>query len=188
LGGYPVNESFSLNAIQQSDGTIIPSSVSTLNSYSAVFSLSKTQGTLKVQADFPLNPVILSPGSSDLVFSQFVLYPPPVFLSQNSNPIPYWFRTQVKLKADPLDNDQSVPRISHIWDALIEFTMAALFVRTRQLAKADNREQKAIQHIQAAVNVEKNQSESRQQVIPVIYEQGSYIDRGSVVSSTYPFG
>ena len=54
----------------------------------------------------------------------------------------------------------SVPRISHIWDALIEFTLSSLYTRARNLTKADSREQKAIQHVQAAVNVEKNQSES----------------------------
>ena len=49
-------------------------------------------------------------------------------------------------------------------DALTEFVLAAMYKKTRQLAKADNCEQKAIAHIQAAVQIEKNQSEMRQQV------------------------
>jgi hypothetical protein len=100
-------------------------------------------------------------------------------------------QTQVKLKADALDNDMSVPRISHIWDALIEFTLSALYTRARQLTKADAREQKAIQHVQAAVNVEKNQSENRQQVVPTMYESGDYLGyygTGTYVTSAYPFG
>ena len=42
--------------------------------------------------------------------------------------------------------------------------------------------------MQAAVNVEKNQSENRQQVIPVIYDQGDYLGAGVGVSSSFPFG
>jgi hypothetical protein len=186
--GYPVNEEFVLCATQAAGGPIIPSSISTANTYSMVFSLSKTGGTLNVQADLPAQPVVLSSGTGELVFSQFVLYPPPVFLDSNGNAIPYWFRTQFKLKADTLDNDMSVPRISHIWDALIEHTLAALYTRTRQLAKADAREAKAQAHVQAAVNVEKNQAEHFQQVVPVIYETGSYQDREKSVSSAFPFG
>jgi hypothetical protein len=188
LSGNPVNEEFIINAAEQADGTIVPMSISTINSYSVVFSLSKTEGVVKVQADFPVNPVVLSQGNSELVFSQFVLYPAPIFIDQNNNPISYWFRTQVKQKADTLDNDQSVPRISHIWDALIEFTLSSLYTRARQLAKGDAREQKAIAHVQAAVQLEKNQSEFHQQVIPVIYDTGNYIDRGCEVSSSYPWG
>lgn len=185
---YPVNEEFVLNATQASGGPIIPGSISTSNLYSAVFSLSKTAGTVQVQADFPVSPVVLSQGSSELVFSQFVLYPAPVFTDQSNHPIPYWFRCQVKLKADPLDNDQSVPRISHLFDALIEFTLSSLYTRTRQLSKADAREQKAIAHVQAAVNIEKAQSEFHQQVVPIIYETGTYIDQGGYATSSYPFG
>jgi hypothetical protein len=188
LNGNPVNEEFTLNAILNADNTIIPSSISTANQYSMVFSLSKTAGNVKVQADFPAASTVITAGSSELVFSQFVLYPAPIFTDQNSNPIPYWFRTQVKLKADTLDNDQSVPRISHIWDALVEFTLSSLYTRARQLAKADAREAKAIAHVQAAVQIEKNQSEFRQQVTPVIYDQGDYMAASSGVSSSFPFG
>jgi hypothetical protein len=188
LNGNPVNEEFIINAAQQADGTIIPMSVSTVNSYSVAYSLSKTAGRVNIQADFPSQPIILSQGSSELVFSQFVLYPSLLFTDQGNNPIPYWFRVQVKLKADTLDNDQSVPRISHIWDALIEYTLSALYTRTRQLSKADAREQKAVGHVQAAVNVEKNQSESRQQVVPIIYETGDYVGHGDSVASATPFG
>ena len=61
----------------------------------------------------------------------------------------------------------------------------------RQLTKADAREQKAIQHVQAAVNVEKNQSASFQQAIPTIYESGDYLGlygQGTYATSSYPFG
>ena len=92
------------------------------------------------------------------------------------------------MKCDPLDSDMSVPRISHIAQVLIEYTLASLYTRTRQLSKASEREQKAIAHAQAAVNVEKNQSESFCQVIPVIYDSGDYLVAGDPVSSSCPWG
>ena len=177
---YPINETFILNATVPPTGPVIPGSVSTVNSYARVTSLSKTGGILQIQAGGQT--IILPAARNEIVFTQFVLYPPPVWN------VPVYARLQVKLKADSLDNDMSVPRISHIMDALIEFTLSSLYTRARQLAKADAREQKAIQHIQAAINVEKNQSEHHQQVIPIIYDQGDYIGDGAGVSSSFPFG
>jgi hypothetical protein len=44
-------------------------------------------------------------------------------------------------------------------------------------------------HIQAAVNVEKNQSEFRQQVVPTVYELPYYIDGWYHRATSYnPFG
>ena len=93
---------------------------------------------------------------------------------------------QVKLKADPLSNDLSVPRISHSWDALISFVTGALYKTLGNTGKHQAEEGIAMQHVQAAVNVEKNQSEFRQQVVPVIYESQSYMDGGQVGSAN-PF-
>ena len=183
---YPVNETFILNATVPPTGPVIPGSVSTVNSYARVTSLSKTGGILQIQAGGQT--VVLPAARSEIIFTQFVLYPPPVFTNSDGSNSPVYARLQVKLKADSLDNDMSVPRISHIMDALIEFTLSSLYTRARQLAKADAREQKAIAHIQAAVNVEKNQSENRQQVIPVIYDHGDYIGAEAGVSSSFPFG
>ena len=188
-----VNESFILNAAVQSNPTgpdiIIPMSVTTANAYQIVTSLSKDGGDLKIQDEATSNPLILPAASSHLIFSQFVLFPPLIWTLPDGTPIPYSVRTQVKLKADTLDNDMSVPRISHIWDALIEFTMSALYKRARQVTKAQAAEQSAMQHVQAAVNVEKNQSENRQQVIPTVYEIGNYMGSGyGAVNSLNPFG
>jgi hypothetical protein len=185
---HPVNESFILNASVNPDGTVTPMSVQSANSYSLVTSLSKTGGTLSVRDAATSRQIIMQTGSPDLVFTQLVLYPPPLFVQSDGSPYPVYVRLQVKLKADSLDNDMSVPRISHIWDALIEYTLSALYTRARQLTKANDREQKAIAHVQAAVNVEKNQSEHRQQAYPTIYEQADYLGRGDVVSSAVPFG
>jgi hypothetical protein len=190
LNGFPVNESFILSAVPDPSHppNVIPSSVSTSNNYSIATSLSKSGGALTVQAGAPPGPIVLSPGSSELVFSQFILYPAPLFFDSSNNPIPYFARIQVKLKADTLSNDMSVPRISHIWDALIEFTLSALYKKARQLSKAQVAEQSAMEHVKAAINVEKNQSEMHQQVIPTVYESGSYIDRGRYATHGYPFG
>lgn len=184
--GYPVNESFVLNATLNTSNVLIPGSVSTANSYSVVTSLSKTGGVLQITANSQT--VVLPEAMNTIVFSQFVLYPPPIFANSDGSNWPVYARMQVKLKADSLDNDMSVPRLSHITSALIEFTLASLYTRGRQLAKADAREQKAIAHVQAAVQVEKNQSENRQQVIPVIYDRGDYMDAEIGVSSSFPFG
>jgi hypothetical protein len=186
----PISESFILNGATQANGTIIPMSVQTANSYQIVTSLSKDGGNLSVFDEATGTPIIIPEASSHLVFSQFVLYPPLIWNDQNNVPIPYAVRTQVKLKADTLDNDMSVPRISHIFDALVEFTLSALYTRSRQLSKGDAREQKAIAHVQAAVQVEKNQAEHYQQAIPVVYESGEYMDResGTYVTSATPFG
>ena len=114
----------------------------------------------------------MTPAVSELVFTQLVLAPSPVLFDSGHNPIAIPVRLQVKLKADALNSDFSVPRISHTQDALTEFVLAAMYKKSRQLQKADNCEQKAIAHIQAAVQIEKNQSEMRQQVVPTIYDRG----------------
>jgi hypothetical protein len=185
-----VGESFLLNAVSNPDGTITPLSVTTVNSFKIVTSLSKTA----TSANLTIAPDVgaaaqVPPAMEDLIYSHFRLYPTPIFVDQDGNNLPLYARIIVKLKADTLANDMSVPRISHIWDALIEFTLASLYTRGRQLTKADAREQKAIAHVQAAVNVEKNQSEFRQQVVPVIYESGDYLGVGAgAADSANPFG
>ena len=190
FNGNPLSESFILNGTLQPDGvTVQPGIVTTTGVYQIVTSLSKTGGNLSVTDAATGKLIGMGEAASQLIFSQFVLYPPLIWTDQTGAPIPYSVQAQAKLKPDPLDNDMSVPRISHIWDALIEFTLSSLYTRARNLTKADSREQKAIQHIQAAVNVEKNQSESFQQVQPTIYDQGDYLAYGYVnVNSVNPFG
>ena len=189
--GNPLSEAFILNGTLQPDGiTITPGIVTTKGVYKFVTSLSKDGGTLTVTDSATGKTLGLGAVAAQLVFSQFVLYPPLVWTNPDGTAIPYSIQCQAKLKPDTLDNDMSVPRISHIWDALIEFTLSSLYTRARQLTKADAREQKAIQHVQAAVNVEKNQSENRQQVIPTVYESGDYLGiygHGTYATSSYPF-
>ena len=190
FSGNPLSESFILNGTLLPDGvTVQPGIVTTTGVYQIVTSLSKTGGNLTVSDAATGKLIGLGEAASQLIFSQFVLYPPLIWTDQTGAPIPYLVQCQAKLKPDTLDNDMSVPRISHIWDALIEFTLSSLYTRARNLTKADSREQKAIQHVQAAVNVEKNQSESFQQVQPIIYDQGDYLAYNYVsVSSINPFG
>jgi hypothetical protein len=190
--GNPLSESFILNGTLQADGiTVTPGVVTTKGVYKFVTSLSKDSGNLTVSDSASGKTIGLGQAASQLIFSQYVLYPPLIWNDPDGTVIPYSVQCQAKLKPDTLDNDMSVPRISHIWDALIEFTLSALYTRARQLTKADAREQKAIQHVQAAVNVEKNQSENRQQVVPTVYETGDYLGlygHGTYATSSYPFG
>jgi hypothetical protein len=191
--GFGVQDDFLMVATQQSGGTIIPSSVVTANSYNQVTMISKGFGALSIFSERPAATLTVQvpQAVTELIYSQFTIFPNPIQNDPISGiPAPCYAKVQVKLKADVLGNDMSVPRISHIWDALIEFTLSALYTRLRQLAKADAREQKAIAHVQAAVNVEKNQSESRQQVVPAFYEQGDYLEGGSgaTVTSSNPWG
>jgi hypothetical protein len=191
--GWGVQEDFVMAATQDVTGNVIPASVTTANSYSQVNVFSMGLGVLSVQPSAPAGtPVVQIPyGVTEIVCSQFVLFPNPI---QNDPvtqlPLACYVRGQVKLKADVLANDMSVPRLSHIWDCLVEYTLSALYTRLRQLQKADAREQKAIAHFQAAVNVEKAQSEFRQQVYPVVYESGNYIEDDQIwrVTSFNPWG
>ena len=190
--GNPLAESFIMNGTLQADGvTVTPGVITTKGVYAFVMSLSKDGGNLSVNDSATGKAIGMSEAASQLIFSQFVLYPPLIWTDPDGTPIPYSIQCQAKLKPDTLDNDMSVPRISHTWDALIEFTLSSLYTRARQLTKADAREQKAIQHVQAAVNVEKNQSASFQQAIPTVYESGDYLGlygQGTYATSSYPFG
>jgi len=185
---FPISETFSLQGTVNPDNSINPSSVTTTHSYAIVTTLSKSSGTmpLTIAADITL---VMPPQLNQLVFTQLRMAPPPILVNPDGSTNNVWVRAQVKLKADTLDNDMSVPRISHLADALVEFTLSSLYTKYRQLGKADAREQKAIMHVQAAVAVEKNQSEFRQQVVPVIYEQGDYLaEMVGRVTSYRPFG
>lgn len=193
--GNMVNETYKMQAIvNPSDHSVNPAVVSSTHSFSLVTALSKgvTAMPLLIQPQFPLggSGVSMPPGLSELVFTQLVLAPTPILTDPNSgNPITIPVRLQVKLKADTLGSDYSVPRISHIMDALTEFVLAAMYKKSRQLNKSDSCEQKAIAHVAAAVQIEKNQSEMRQQVIPVIYDQGDYLAYSNVgATSSYPWG
>ncbi len=190
--GSPQSESFILQGTVNPDGSTNPASVSSLNSYSILTSLSKdvTETPLTIQAENPISaaPVLMPPALTELVFTQLVLTPPPLFYASDGTPLSIYVRTQVKLKPDSLDDDMSVPRISHIWDALISFTTSSLYRRLQQIQKAQASEQEAMEHVKAAINVEKNQSEMRQQAVPVIYESNDYLDRGGWATSSNPFG
>jgi hypothetical protein len=125
-----------------------------------------------------------------LVFTQLILQPPPTGKNPDGSPLTIYIRIHVKLKPDTLDNDYSVPRLSHIWDALVSFTTGNLWKRMGQLNKFNSEEQIAMQHIKAAINIEKNQSEFFQQAVPVTYETGDYL-RGwyqNRPTSWNPFG
>ena len=199
FSGNMVNETYKMQAIvNPGDQSVNPAVVTTINSYTQVTALSKgiTATPLLVNTQFPpasggsISTVSMPPGLPELTFTQLVLAPVPVLIDPNtSNPINIAVRLQVKLKADTLGSDYSVPRISHIMDALTEFVLAAMYKKSRQLNKADNCEQKGIAHVQDAVNIEKNQSEMRQQVVPVIYDAGDYLAESfGRVSSSYPWG
>jgi hypothetical protein len=178
--GYPASDDFLMQGTVNTDGTVTPSSVTTVNFYKYVTNLSKgpTSVPLTIHADNYSTNIVIPPSVSELVFTQFVLAPPPVFTNPDGSARQVWVRTMVKLKPDALDNDMSVPRISHIWDALICFVTGTMYKRLGQVGKSQAEEQAAMGHVAAAVNVEKNQSEMRQQAVPAAYESGNYLDRG----------
>jgi hypothetical protein len=188
---FPQAESFILQGVLNPDGTVSPSSISSANVYKSITVLSKdvTDVALLVSDEVSSGPVQMPAGMTELVFTQIVLAPPPLFYASDGTPLNISVRAQVKLKADTLDNDYSVPRISSVWDALVCFTSGSLYRRLQQIGKAQQQEQEAMQHVQAAVNKEKNQAEWRQQAVPVLYESGDYLSGGYAnVSSTSPFG
>ena len=186
--GNTVQETYKMQGAINPDTTVNPAIVITKNAFAQINVLSKggTTQPLTVLPQFPVGstPITLPASMSASVYTHLVLYPPPPSGQQ------LYYRVQVKLKPDPLDSDYSVPRVSHLTDALLEFTMAALYKKGRQLSKSDSCEQKAIAHIAAAVQIEKNQSENRQQAVPTFYDSGDYLNSGDYtrVSSAYPWG
>ena len=187
---FPISESFILQGTSAGSGLYNPASITTVHSYKTVTVLSSEVTTLPLTIAAGGNTFVMPPAMTELVFTQIVMEPPPLGTSPGGAPLQTWIRTQVKLKPDSLDNDMSVPRISHIWDALVSFTTGALWKRLSQLQKANSEEQVAMEHIKAAIQVEKNQAEFFQQAVPVTYEYGDYL-RGwwwNRATSWNPFG
>jgi len=171
----PISESFIMQGTPQAGGIYLPASLTTQNAYKTVTVLSGQVTTMPLTISAGGHTFVMPPAMTELVFTQIVLEPPPIGTAPGGGPLQSWIRTQVKLKPDSLDNDMSVPRISHIWDALVCFTTAALWKRLSQLTKANSEEQIAMEHVKAAIQVEKNQSEFFQQAVPVTYEYGDYL-------------
>lgn len=181
---FPQSESFVLQGIVQPDNTVNPQSISTVNSYKYVTSLSKDVTAVPMLVADEVSPAVQMPGGmTELVFTQIVLVPSPRL---NGNPV--YVRVQTKLKADVLGNDQSVPRVSSVWDALVCFATGSMYRRLGQVSKAQEQEGEAMQHVKAAINEEKNQAEWRQQAVPTMYESGDYLSGGVRVTSSFPWG
>lgn len=185
-----IAESFIMQGTPASGGVYTPASVTTVNSYNSVLVLSAQVSALSLTIAAGGKTLVMPPAMTELVFTQIVLQPPPIGTAPGGTALQTWIRTQVKLKPDSLDNDMSVPRISHIWDALVCFTTSSLWKRLSQLTKANSEEQIAMEHVKAAIQVEKNQAEFFQQAVPVNYEYGDYL-RGwwwNRATSWNPFG
>ena len=144
-----------------------PSTPSTTHTYSLVQTLSKDPSVYPVTITAGDGTVaIMSPGTTELVYTRGTMWPP---LQGTVDLL-----VGAKLRADTLDDDMSVPRISRLWNALICFTNASLYKRQRQLGKAQAEAQDAMMVVQAAVNEEKNQAAFRQQVVPQQYDGNFY--------------
>ena len=185
----PVSESFLMQGII-TGSTVNPTSVTTTNSFSLITALSKDTHTDWLQVSDWTRTLRMPEGLGEFMFTQIVLYPLPAATNPDGSPRPIYLRVQVKLKADSLDNDLSVPRISHIWDALICWVTSQMYKRLGQITKYQTEEQMSMEHVKAAVQVEKNQSESRQQAVPIIYDSSDYLRYyyGSGIWSGNPFG
>jgi hypothetical protein len=157
--GKPVQEKFS--ASTSTSGT--PATPVSAKSYSVLTTISKDPSTYPVVVTAQDGTVAtMSPVATELVFTVGMLWPA---LNGNAD---LW--VGAKLRADTLDDDMSVPRISRLWNPLLSFTIAALYKRQRQLSKAQAESQDAMQMVQAAINEEKNQAAFRQQAVPVVYD------------------
>ena len=189
--GLPVNESFFMQGTITGDGSAVnPTSVTTVNSYATVLSLSKDTRTEWMNVTDSTQTIRMPEGLSEFVFTQMILYPLPASTNPDGSNRQIYLRVQVKLKPDSLSNDLDVPRISHIWDALICFVTGSMYLRLGQGDLSQQQEQTAMEHVKAAVQVEKAQSEMRQQAVPIIYESGDYLRyyHGSGIWSGNPFG
>jgi hypothetical protein len=160
----------------------IPSQPSSANTYAVVSTIGKGASVYPVTVTGADGTTAqMSPTQTGLVYTQGRFWPP---LTGTGT-----FYVGAKLRADLLDDDLSVPRISRLWNALISATTAALLERQRQYGKAQAKTQEAQQVMQAAVNEEKNQAAFRQQVVPQVYD-GNFFPWGSAQypSTTYPWG
>lgn len=176
--GNPLSEKMSVATARP--GT--PSTPSTANNYSVVTTISKDVSTYPVTVTGTDGTTAqISPGTTELVYTKGMLWPP---LQGSAD-----FTIGAKLKADTLDDDMSVPRISRLWNALIGFTNAALYKRQRQLGKAQAETQDAQAIVEAAVQEEKNQAAFRQQVVPQVYD-GNYFPWGAAQfpTTSWPWG
>jgi hypothetical protein len=119
--GDPVHESFVLQGTL-SGSVYLPSGVTTANSYKLVTTISKNVCSTPMRVSDGTRTIVIPGATTELMFTKLILYPTPIF-PNTTNTI--YLRTQAKLKPDALDNDMSVPRISHIWEALGCFVKAA---------------------------------------------------------------
>jgi hypothetical protein len=188
---YPISETFNLQGLNNPDGSTGTVSTTTVNSYKVITDLSKDITSTPVRVSDSIRTYVIPGGVTEMVFSQMILYPTPIFVKGDGTQQNVFLRIVAKLKPDALSSDMSVPRLSHIWEALVSFTKSACWERASQVQKAQAATQDAMAHIQAAVNVEKHQSEFRQQVVPQVYERGDYLADGGYwygyPSSTNPF-
>ena len=170
---------------KMSVATSVPGTASrpvSANTYAVVTTISKTASTYPVAVTAGDGTTAqMSPGMTELIYTQGGLFPP---LTGSAT-----LTVGAKLKADTLDDDLSVPRISRLWNPLIAFTNAALYKRQRQLSKAQAETQDAQAMIQAAVNEEKNQAGFRQQVVPQLFD-GNFFPWGvaQFPTSSWPWG
>jgi hypothetical protein len=158
-----------------------PATPVTTNSYTQVTTLSKDPSSYPVgvqAADG--SSAEMAPSARDSVFTRGTLWPA---VSGNAD-----LAVGAKLRADLLEDDMSVPRISRLWNPLIGFTLAALYKRQRQLSKAQAETQDAMQMVQAAISEEKNQAAFRQQVVPVAYDGNVFPWDVVTSSSSNPWG
>ena len=175
--GNPLSEKLAVNTTTPSN----PARPVSANTYASVTTLSKDVSVYPVSVTAgDGTSATLSPGMTELVYTAGVVWPA---LSGSLD-----LNVGAKLRADTLEDDMSVPRISRLWNALIGFTNAALYKRQRQLSKAQAETADAQQIVQAAVNEEKNQAAFRQQCIPAIYD-GNFLAESTVTgpTSSWPF-
>ena len=178
VNGNAVSEK--LSASTSSPG--VPSQPVSANTYSVVSTISKDKSVYPVSVTAGDGTTAqLAPTQTGLVYTQGRLWPP---LEGSGT-----FYVGAKLRADLLDDDLAVPRVSRLWNALVSATTAALLERQRQFGKSQAKTQEAQSIMQAAINEEKNQASFRQQVVPQVYD-GNYFPWGSAQypSTTYPWG
>lgn len=190
LSNNPVSESFIVQGIVNPDNTVTPASVTTENPYQSVTTLSKSVGSapVSVTTELGASSISMPAATTELMFTQIILYPPPFFSNGDGTARTIMARAELKLKPDSLDSDMSVPRISHVTDALISFTLASLYTRLGNITKHQAFENEGIEHIKAAVSIEKSQAEFRQQAYPTVYEANDYLNGFGEVTSSFPFG
>src|SRR5258708_39803208 len=111
--------------------------------------------------------VTMQPNEESLRYTVLVLWP--AYLG------PFRIRVGAKMKFDPLLSDNSVPRISGLFDALYHVALAAAYSRQKQKQTSDSEFAMANSIAKMAVEEEQSSQANFNQMVPKMYDDPAQV-------------